>query len=109
MNAYYDNLYRENLFNALWKNISNFIKIYQYIIFVVDLLFYIFGLLLSLVSVFFKPPFLKSQMELSSAPRSADFGGGDVFWAGAWEGGGGARGAEAWGGGGADDVLAENN
>lgn len=65
----------------------------------VDLLFYIFGLLLSFVSAFFKPPFLKSQMEFSNAPRSDDFGGGDVFLAGAWEGGGGG-GAGAWGGGG---------
>lgn len=67
-----------------------------------DLLFYITGLLLSFVAVFFKPPFLKSQMELSKAPRSCDFGGGDVFRAGPWEGveGGGAG---ALGGGGIKD------
>lgn len=67
-----------------------------------NLLFYKTGLLLSFVTVFFKPPFLKSQMELSKAPRCCDFGGADVFWAGSWDGVEGV-GAVAWGGGGIED------
>ena len=67
--------------------------------------FYILGLLLSFVSVFFNAPFLKSLMELSKAPRSVVLGGNDVFWTGAWEGGGVGGGAGAWEGGG---TVAEN-
>jgi len=72
------------------------------------LLFYINGLLLSFVTVFFKPPFLKSQMEFNKAPRSCDFGGGDVFLAGAWEEGAGG-GAGAWGAGGIEDEPVGKN
>jgi len=41
-------------------------------------------------------------MEFNKAPRSCDFGGGDVFLAGAWEEGAGG-GAGAWGAGGIED------
>ena len=53
---------------------------------------HILGLLLSLVSVFFNAPFLKSQIELNNAPRSAVLGRVDVFCAGALDGEGGGGG-----------------
>jgi len=47
-------------------------------------------------------------MEFNKAPRSCDFGGGDVFLAGAWEEGAGG-GAGAWGAGGIEDEPVGKN
>lgn len=55
---------------------------------------------MSTVTTLFNPPFLKSDIELSKAPRPLVEGGG-VLFAGAWAAAGGGGALGGWGGGGA--------